>query len=292
VHLGDISVQHTYIFSSRPVSRQIFSETDETRQSGGKLEKPRLVASLSQGGHVNHRTYADAIFVVREEVSREIKPRLCAEITSRSPEKALPLCAERSSSRGARLCTQGTGRELQRVTASHALVQHIDIGSAVKLTIAHPAAIKGARATAGCARKTRRRDMRLLADDARHARFTHIATSLYSYPSYAVCSGGGDALVYWEWGDDESIAKEHLLNSLKPGQQATVRTAAGEHWIVRDATTGVVIGETTTDDTPEQRMETGEPKPMGKRELAATKAEGVPIAGMPYARRRPEAHRY
>ena len=107
-----------------------------------------------------------------------------------------------------------------------------------------------------------------------------------------MCIGGGDALVYWEWGDDESIAKEHLLNSLKPGQQATVRTAAGEHWIVRDATTGVVIGETTTDDTPEQRMETGEPNPMGKRELAATKAEGVPIAGLPYARRHPEAHRY
>ena len=191
---------YLYIFSSRPVSRQIFSETDETRQSGGKLEKPRLVASLSQGGHVNHRTYADAIFVVREEVSREIKPRLCAEITSRSPEKALPFCTERSSSRGARLCTQGTGRELQRVKASHALVQHIDIGSAVKLTIAHPAAIKGARATAGCARKTRRRDMRLLADDARHARFTHIATSLFLPELYMLfvqaaatrwCTGSG-----------------------------------------------------------------------------------------------------
>ena len=267
------------------MSRQIFSETDETRQSGGKLEKPRLVASLSQGGHVNHRTYADAVFVVREEVSREIKPRLCAEITSRSPEKALPFCTERSSSRGARLCTQGTGRELQRVKASHALVQHIDIGSAVKLTIAHPAAIKGARATGR---------------DARARRAAEICCAIYivlrhhhSYPSRAVCCvGGGDALVYWEWGDDESIAKEHLLNSLKPGQQATVRTAAGEHWIVRDATTGVVIGEVTTDDSPEQRMETAEPKPMGKRQLAAAKAEGVPIAGMPYARRHPEAHRY
>ena len=105
VYLGGISVQHS-LFVSRLVSRQIFSETDETRQSGGKLEKPRLVASLSQGGHVNHRTYANAVFVVREEVSREIKPSLCAAITSRSPEKELALCAERASHRAARVRTR------------------------------------------------------------------------------------------------------------------------------------------------------------------------------------------
>lgn len=67
-------------------------------------------------------------------------------------------------------------------------------------------------------------------------------------------SWGTPVSLYWVFGDDGAIAREHLHSTLQPGHSTTVHTSVGEQWLIRDDKSGKVLHSLVAAEAPKQMV--------------------------------------